>query len=423
MALDPSIILQGRAPDIIGALDAGTMAGMRSNAAQQENALRGLYSEQGANILAGQPGALNALAGLDPAAAMNVQQGQLGMQQTRQNMAFDAESMQMKRQAAKEAAAAGAAQLSAQQRAEGAAKIESGLTAAGMAYKSGNREAYNAVLAQSGIDPATMPFDQFPMFAAQYSGVLDALKDADAVFAAPDPTKGAPSGYMFNDPRNPAGGVSPLPGYEKTPAVQVNMGENTGAFVKKADEEAATRFSEIAAAGQNAQALMGDVQALSAIAGRVNTGKGAEITAALGPYAQALGVEVDGLSDLQTFNAIRDRLVPMMRTPGSGATSDFDARMFLNSLPSLATTPEGNSMIADTLAAVQQHKMASAAIANQAFTGAITWQDAEKKIADLGNPYDTFNASRDRISTGNPTAPRQTQPVQVIDGFTIEGLD
>lgn len=35
------------------------------------------------------------------------------------------------------------------------------------------------------------------------------------------------------------------------------------------------------------------------------------------------------------YQAILDRLTPMMRQPGSGATSDFDARMFANALPSL----------------------------------------------------------------------------------------
>lgn len=183
MALDPSIILAGQNPNILAALDAGTMAGQRTNQARRDTQLQQLYAQHGAGIAQGQQPALNALAGFDPSLAMNAQSNQLGMQQTRQNMAFDAEAMQMKRAEVKQQARAEAGRLSAEQRAQEAAKIERGLAAAGMAYQKGDRAAYDAFLAQNGIDPATMPFDQFPMHAAQYSGVLDALKEAGDVFS------------------------------------------------------------------------------------------------------------------------------------------------------------------------------------------------------------------------------------------------
>jgi hypothetical protein len=56
--------------------------------------------------------------------------------------------------------------------------------------------------------------------AAPFMEIADILKMGET----PDPTKGAPSGYMFTDPRNPAAGVAPLPGYTKTPDTVVNVG-------------------------------------------------------------------------------------------------------------------------------------------------------------------------------------------------------
>jgi hypothetical protein len=73
MALQPGIILAGQTPDIIGALDRSTQAASNRNALTRQNALEQLYRTQGAGIAAGEAGAVNALAGYDPYAAMQVQ--------------------------------------------------------------------------------------------------------------------------------------------------------------------------------------------------------------------------------------------------------------------------------------------------------------------------------------------------------------
>ena len=411
MALDPSIILSGRVPDIVGALDAGTLAGMRSNQARQQNALAQLYQEQGPGIMRGESGALNALAGIDPASA-------LGFQQTHQQMAFSAEEMQMRRNAAKAAAQKEAAQMSADQRAAQAAAIESGLTAAGMAYQRGDQATYNAILGQAGLDPAQYPFEQFPMIAAQFSGVVEGLKSATELFNPKplDPTKGAPSGHMFVDPANPAKGVAPLPGYKPTPPVQVNTGDNSSAFSKKADEKAAERYDAIVADGRSAQNFMRDLKTLSDLSSEIGTGKGAQVLAAIGPYAEALGVSVDGLGEAQAYQAIVDRLAPNMRPAGAGATSDFDAKQFLSSLPNLGRTPEGNALTIRTLSALQDNKTRAAEIANRVFVGELTWQQGDKMISELPDPYAEFKGSAGGGSKGPARAP------QTFNGYTIQEI-
>ena len=53
--------------------------------------------------------------------------------------------------------------------------------------------------------------------------------------------------------------------------------------------------------------------------------------------------------DIQTMRSISDRLTPKMREPGSGATSDFDARMFQSALFGVNKNPESNRAIADAM--------------------------------------------------------------------------
>lgn len=169
MALQPSIILAGQTPDIMGNMARGQQVGQQQNQIQQQNALASLYKTQGAGIAAGDPAALNALAGINPMAAIDVQSNRLGMDAQRQSMTLQAELA--KRQAAEYAKG-----LSAEQRAAEAAQLEQGLSGAAFFYSKGDRQGYEAFLQQNDIDPAQFSFDQFPAHAATMGGVLDVLK-------------------------------------------------------------------------------------------------------------------------------------------------------------------------------------------------------------------------------------------------------
>lgn len=195
----------------------------------------------------------------------------------------------------------------------------------------------------------------------------------------------------------------------KSPLVTVNNGDNSGAFAKKSDEEAATRLGAIVSEGNAAPQLIGDLQQLAELGKQIGTGKGAQVTAAIGPYAQALGIDVKGLDESQAFTAIVNRLAPQMRPVGAGATSDFDARQFLSSLPSLGNQPGGNELISQTFQSVQQNKLAAAEIASKAQTGEIKWQEAERQIRALPNPYEVFKKNREKLgqasNSENPLPP------------------
>lgn len=197
--------------------------------------------------------------------------------------------------------------------------------------------------------------------------------------------------------------------------VNVDAAGNSGAFGKKADELAAGRMNDIVSAGSDAQGFTGDLMALADLSKRVTTGKTAEFTAALGPYAEALGIDIKGLGDIQAYDAVIARMAPAMRIPGSGASSDFDAKQFLKSLPSLGNDPAGNAVIRDVFQGIQDRKIKAAEIATQALSGAISWQDADKQIRGLGDPYTAFKAFQ--------KASGKTGSSDAGDGWKVVGVE
>ena len=200
-ALNAGIILAGNNPDLMGAYSGGMQAAGQRNALMDQNALRSLYAAQGPGIVAGEAGAVNALARLDPGAAMGVQDRQTA----RQNAATSAQR----------AALEWAQSQDARTVAAEAAKTEKLLSGAAYFHARGDKAGYEDFVRQQGGDPAQYPFERFPALAAQAGQALEVWKGF--VPETIDPTKGAPEGMMFVNPRNPAEGVVPLPGYQSKP--------------------------------------------------------------------------------------------------------------------------------------------------------------------------------------------------------------
>ena len=188
--MDAGIILGGQQPDILGAMDKGRAMAESQIGLNRQNALAELYRTQGAQIAAGDQNALNALAGFDPNASLGVQGNILGIQAQKQNMAFSAEEMQMKRDAAKASAAASlreqAATLTKEQLAQEQQALSEALSGGAFFYQNKDEAGYNAFLQSKGLDPAEFPFQAFPAHAATVEGVLEAMKAFEPP-AAPKP--------------------------------------------------------------------------------------------------------------------------------------------------------------------------------------------------------------------------------------------
>lgn len=177
--MNPSIILAGRQPDILNALMGGTQAAAVETDFRRQQDIQNLYRQQGAGIAAGDPNAINALAGFDPMAALGVQDARLGMDATRlnmdatrQGMAFDAERMEMARKQARQEAQAFAAQMDAAQAAQTAEQLRSTVQGLAMAQ---TPEQWAGLLAQAGVDPAEAPWEERDIFLAQNLGAAEVL--------------------------------------------------------------------------------------------------------------------------------------------------------------------------------------------------------------------------------------------------------
>ncbi len=169
-------------------------------------------------------------------------------------------------------------------------------------------------------------------------------------------------------------------------------------------------------AADKAQAAMGDIGTMREISRRVGSvGSTADLKAAIGPYAEAVGVNLDGLSDIQAFEAVIQRLAPQMRAEGSGSTSDIEFKGMLASLPRLRSNPQAREMILDTMEANARYNIQRGDIALKVLTKEIKREDGEKMMRALGDPMQAFREFRKQnpaLFTGPPPKdkPRQMSP-------------
>lgn len=170
MRMNSGIILAGQPVNALAAIRDGTQTAAMTNAVQKENKLAQLYKTQGAGIAQGDRGALNALAGIDPTAAMAADAARLdrentslGMDATRQRMRIlDANEQ---RAVADRAAAMDAAEKQANlQQLETAIKIMSGIN---------DPTAWDAAAQQYGQPDLVGKFDQKGALLRRFMDVKD----------------------------------------------------------------------------------------------------------------------------------------------------------------------------------------------------------------------------------------------------------
>jgi hypothetical protein len=176
-------------------------------------------------------------------------------------------------------------------------------------------------------------------------------------------------------------------------------GENE--FSKEGGKLQAKRFNELAEAGPAAKQLISDIETLRTLGAQIGTGKGAALMAQFGPYANAIGVDLKGLDEVQAYEAIISRVAPTLRVPGTGAQSDFELKTFLKALPSLGNTPGGNEIGSQVLQGVQENKLRAAEIGSLALSGQISRTEAEKRLRELPDPMQGY---RDFIKRTKPAA-------------------
>lgn len=310
MTLDPSIILGGQPVNVLGAMQAGNDLAKQHQDMQRQNALSQLYQTQGAGIMNGDPGALNALAAYDPAAAM-------GIKQSQQETAFGAEKMQMLRDEAKQNATEWAMKLSAAEKQQHADTIEKGV-AAGMAAQT--PQEWDALMTQMGAPELVGKFDQRQAIAYSYMGVADALKAATPEVPKPQSSPGKLAADL-------KAGLIDKPAYDagmdqlSKGGVNIDLGGGTNKQV----------FDAMSASADTANSAITGLGALKEAKKAVDQGiiSGAFANQQLGlqKIGAALGVtDPTAIVNTETFrSAIAPQIAAMMKaTVGSTQISNAD---------------------------------------------------------------------------------------------------
>jgi flagellar protein FlgJ len=179
------------------------------------------------------------------------------------------------------------------------------------------------------------------------------------------------------------------------------------AFSVETGKALAKRFDEMVGEGDAAAQNLEVVADLR----RLGTGIGTGAYAVVQSYLGKLGVKTEGLSQIEAYNALIDRLTPQQRLPGSGATSDFDAKMFKGSLTSLMNTPEGNALIVDSMERIIDNRMKRGDIALRVQTGELSQREGLAEIRKLqAQARDISTAARDFGKPKTPTTDRPGAP-------------
>lgn len=136
--------------------------------------------------------------------------------------------------------------------------------------------------------------------------------------------------------------------------VQVDASQKGDQELAKLD---AKTLNELGEGVRKFREIMPDVDRVEKALTVASTGPTANIRKTLGALAGEFGVKVGPeTSELEIISSIQSRLAPAMRATGSGASSDRDVAMFLDGLPNLLRTPEGNRLVIQQLRKIGERK-------------------------------------------------------------------
>jgi hypothetical protein len=182
------------------------------------------------------------------------------------------------------------------------------------------------------------------------------------------------------------------------PAAEVTIDQKGETSFKQAfGKHQAERWNGYITAGDAAERRLVDIKNMRTIADRVGSqGAWAGVKQRVGPWAEALGIDVANLSDIQAFTSIVERLAPQQRVPGSGATSDIEYKGMKNSMPLLIQVPSARVAILDTMEALARHEVGLGDIASRLASDEISRVQAEREMRALPDPMAAFNKWKEK---------------------------
>ena len=198
------------------------------------------------------------------------------------------------------------------------------------------------------------------------------------------PGANLPTDKLFNV--SPTGQITQVGGG----GVNIDFGDKAqGKFAEEFAKLDAKTLADVFSTGITAQRNIVRIDRLSALLSDVETGGAANIKMLAGN----LGINTEGLGDIQAAQALINSLVPEQRPAGSGPMSDADLELFKQSLPRIVNDPRGNQIIIQTLRGIAEYDMEGAKIIQRMRKGEISQAEAYDALMAREDPLAAFNKS------------------------------
>jgi hypothetical protein len=196
----------------------------------------------------------------------------------------------------------------------------------------------------------------------------------------------------------------------------------------------AKRFSDMSAAADHANVMRGNINALKVLGEDANTGALAPFRSKLQAIAEQFGIDTSqfgNLGDTQAVQGLVGKMAFSMRPAGVQIRTNFEVNQLLAQVPGLATSPQGRSILSDTLDKFAQRTIQEAEIADKALTGEVSRADARKQLRELGpalsvdDMKEIKEAAKAVPQSGGPAKPATTpqDQRQPLGGTTKNGLN
>lgn len=232
----------------------------------------------------------------------------------------------------------------------------------------------------------------------------------------------------------------------KAGATTVNVDQKgEGKFEEEFGKKQADRWAKYIDNADAAERKLVDINTMREISTRMGSqGAVAGLKEAIGPYAEAFGINVEGLSDIQAYSQVIQRMAPQQRAIGSGSTSDIEFKGMLKSLPGLMQHPAAREMGLNTMEALARDDIARGEIAsrlaskeiNPATGKPLTRAEAERELRALPDPMKGFvewrkanpelygqSLKAGSAASAAPSPPKATGPVRVNSAQERDALD
>ena len=167
--------------------------------------------------------------------------------------------------------------------------------------------------------------------------------------------------------------------------VVTNVGEGDK-FYENLDKKNAEMFSALSEEGVRGRGKLAQISRLQQLLSSAPQGGLAALKQAAGEY----GINTEGLSDIQSAQALINELVPQQRQPGSGPMSDADLALFKQSLPRIINQPGGNDTIVNTVRGITEYQVRMGEIADSVADRTMTPQQGREAIRNLKNPLEDY---------------------------------